>query len=111
MNAGTVDGSRPPQAAGARSQDEASAENYWRQILRGFRAPTPLLSVPPAPGSAAVTDPPVGSQSLRLGLPLIAALSTSFGISACSVAGSSRPPKVAVRSASTLNRQKLRNGP
>src|SRR5207302_1525162 len=55
-------------------QDWSPAEPFWRQLLQGFHAPTPLLSVAPAPGSAAEARHGHGARTLRLSARLTAAL-------------------------------------
>lgn len=46
-------------------QDLTSAENYWRRVLRGFRAATPL-NVAPADASESSAREEVGKAELRL---------------------------------------------
>jgi amino acid adenylation domain-containing protein len=55
-------------------EDLAKAEQYWKQVLQGFRVPTPLLSVAPAPGTAFPTEPRRGQRTEQLPAELTAAL-------------------------------------
>jgi amino acid adenylation domain-containing protein len=47
-------------------QDCSLAEPFWRRLLKGFRAPTPLLSVAPAPGNVPDSNRGHGERTLRL---------------------------------------------
>src|SRR5262249_18270089 len=55
-------------------QDWSRAEPFWRQLLQRFRAPTPLLSVDPAPGSDPGSPRGHGERALRLSAGLTADL-------------------------------------
>jgi len=50
-------------------QDWSKAENFWRQKLKGFTAPTPLVTA-----SASVQGPSQGEQRMEIGTELTAAL-------------------------------------
>jgi amino acid adenylation domain-containing protein len=55
-------------------QDWSRSEGFWRQLLQGFRAPTPLLSVPVAPGSKASLEAEPGQLEMRLPVATTSAL-------------------------------------
>jgi amino acid adenylation domain-containing protein len=57
-----------------RQQDWSRSADFWKGFLQGFRAPTPLLAVAPAPGTAFPAEPMHGTRKHRLSAELTAAL-------------------------------------
>ncbi|MCC6418844.1 MAG: amino acid adenylation domain-containing protein [Gemmataceae bacterium] len=55
-------------------QDWTEARAYWKEALKGFRAPTPLPAVAPAPGTVFPAAPHHGMRTCRLSAELTAAL-------------------------------------
>ncbi len=71
----------PPAAAvgSGREQDRSQAEQFWRQALKGFRAPTSLLTVSPPLGTALPAGPPHAARTFRMSAELTAALQAFIG--------------------------------